>query len=198
MSQEKPEFEQEEQMEPQMEEAQEATEMSEQEVLVAKVAELEAALMASQAKVKEQQDSVVRAAADVENMRRRATQDVEKAHKFALEKFAKELLPVIDNLERAVQSADAENEAVKPVLEGIELTQKSFISSVEKFGLVALDPQGEAFDPEKHQAMAMQPSNEVKPNHVMAVLQKGYELNGRVIRPAMVMVAKAADVDTTA
>ena len=198
MSQEKPEFEQEEQMEPQMEEAQEATEMSEQEVLVAKVAELEAALMASQAKVKEQQDSVVRAAADVENMRRRATQDVEKAHKFALEKFAKELLPVIDNLERAVQSADAENEAVKPVLEGVELTQKSFISSVEKFGLVALDPQGEAFDPEKHQAMAMQPSNEVKPNHVMAVLQKGYELNGRVIRPAMVMVAKAADVDTTA
>lgn len=158
-----------------------------------RIAQLEAELAASQAKVQEQQDSVVRAAAEVDNIRRRAALDVEKAHKFALEKFANELLPVIDNLERAIQFSDKENEALKPVLEGIELTQKSFVDAVAKFGVEVVDPQGEKFNAEYHQAMAMQPSAEVEPNTVIAVMQKGFTLNGRLLRPAMVMVSKAAD-----
>ena len=158
-----------------------------------KIAVLEAALAASEAKVKEQQDSVVRAAAEVDNIRRRAAVDVEKAHKFALEKFANELLPVIDNLERAIEFSDKENEALKPVLEGIELTQKSFIGAVSKFGVEIVDPQGEKFNAELHQAMSMHPSAEVEPNTVIAVMQKGFTLNGRLLRPAMVMVSKAAE-----
>ncbi|QTH64891.1 nucleotide exchange factor GrpE [Psychrosphaera ytuae] len=158
-----------------------------------RIAQLEAELAAAQAKVQEQQDSVVRAAAEVDNIRRRAAVDVEKAHKFALEKFANELLPVIDNLERAIQFSDKENEALKPVLEGIELTQKSFVDAVSKFGVEVVDPQGEKFNAEYHQAMAMQPSAEVEPNTVIAVMQKGFTLNGRLLRPAMVMVSKAAE-----
>ena len=91
----------------------------------------------------------------MENLRRRAAQDVEKAHKFALEKFAGELLPVIDNLERALELADKDNEALKPMLEGIELTLRSMLNTVAKFGAVAIDPQGEAFDPNRHQAMSL-------------------------------------------
>lgn len=158
-----------------------------------RIAELESALAASEAKVQEQQDSVVRAAAEVDNIRRRASMDVEKAHKFALEKFANELLPVIDNLERAIQFSDKENETLKPVLEGIELTQKSFIDAVAKFGVEIVDPQGEKFNAELHQAMSMQPSEDVEPNTVIAVMQKGFTLNGRLLRPAMVMVSKAPE-----
>ncbi len=156
-----------------------------------RIAELEKALKKSEAKVDDQKDSVIRAKADVENMRRRSAQDVEKAHKFALEKFASELLPVLDNLERAIQFSDKENEAVKTVVEGVELTYQSFISTVEKFGMEVVDPQNEAFNPERHQAMSMQENAELKPNTVTAVMQKGYVLNGRLLRPAMVMVSKA-------
>ena len=165
-----------------------------------RIAELEKALAAAEAKVADQQDSVVRAKAEVENMRRRSAQDVEKAHKFALEKFAGDLLPVLDNLERALQFADKENEVVKPVVEGVELTQQSFIATVEKHGMELVDPQGEAFNPERHQAMTMQESADVPPNTVTAVMQKGYVLNGRLLRPAMVMVSKAPSesIDTTA
>ena len=143
---------------------------------------------------------MVRAKAEVENMRRRAAQDVEKAHKFALEKFASSLLPVIDNLERAIQFADKENEAVKSVVEGVELTHQSFISTVEKFDMEVVDPEGEAFNPDRHQAMSMVENAELKPNTVTAVMQKGYVLNGRLLRPAMVMVSKAPSesIDTTA
>ncbi|MCK6265363.1 nucleotide exchange factor GrpE [Vibrio sp. ZSDE26] len=155
-----------------------------------KIAQLEAALLTSEAKVQEQQDSVLRAKAEVENMRRRTEQEIDKARKYALNKFAEELLPVIDNLERAIQSADAENEAVKPVLEGVEMTHKSFVDVVAKFGLKEINPEGEAFNPEMHQAMSIQESADHEPNSVMFVMQKGYELNGRVIRPAMVMVSK--------
>ncbi|PMO06048.1 nucleotide exchange factor GrpE [Vibrio splendidus] len=155
-----------------------------------KIAQLEAALLSSESKVKEQQDSVLRAKAEVENMRRRTEQEVDKARKYALNKFAEGLLPVIDNLERAVQAADAENEAVKPILEGVELTHKTFVDTVAKFGLTEINPEGEAFNPELHQAMSIQESPDHESNTVMFVMQKGYELNGRVIRPAMVMVAK--------
>ncbi|WP_435248680.1 nucleotide exchange factor GrpE [Vibrio sp. nBUS_14] len=156
----------------------------------AKIAQLEAALLSSESKVKEQQDSVLRAKAEVENMRRRTEQEVDKARKYALNKFAEGLLPVIDNLERAVQAADAENEAVKPILEGVELTHKTFVDTVAKFGLTEINPEGEVFNPEYHQAMSIQESPDHESNTVMFVMQKGYELNGRVIRPAMVMVAK--------
>lgn len=157
------------------------------------IAGLYAALEAANQTIADQKDSVVRAAADVENIRRRAAQDVEKAHKFALEKFANELLPVIDNLERAIEFSDKENDTLKPVLEGVEMTLKSFADAVAKFGVETVNPQGEAFNPEFHQAMSIQPSNDVSPNTVLAVMQKGYTLNGRLLRPAMVMVSKAAE-----
>ena len=157
----------------------------------ARIAELEAQLEAAQQASLEERERAVRAVAEMENLRRRAAQDVEKAHKFALEKFAAELLPVLDNLERAIELADKESEALKPMIEGVELTLKSMQSSVAKFGLVALDPQNQSFDPNAHQAMSMIENAELAPNTVIAVMQKGYELNGRVIRPAMVMVSKA-------
>ncbi|WP_372761623.1 nucleotide exchange factor GrpE [Pseudoalteromonas sp.] len=159
----------------------------------AEIAMLYAELEAAKQTINDQKDSVVRAAADVENMRRRAAQDVEKAHKFALEKFANELLPVIDNLERAIEFSDKENESLKPVLEGLDMTVKSFNDAVAKFGVEIVNPQGEQFNPDFHQAMSIQPSNDVSPNTVLAVMQKGYTLNGRLLRPAMVMVSKAAD-----
>jgi molecular chaperone GrpE len=155
-----------------------------------KIAQLEAALLASEAKVKDQHESVLRAKAEVENMRRRSEQEIDKARKYALGRFSEELLPVIDNLERAIQAADGENEVVKPVLEGIELTHKTFVDTLAKFGMTVINPEGEVFNPEFHQAMSIQESPDHEPNTVMFVMQKGYELNGRVIRPAMVMVSK--------
>jgi len=164
-----------------------------------RINELELALATAKATVADQKDSVIRAKAEVDNIRRRAAQDVEKARKFALEKFAAELLPVVDNLERAIASINKEDEAQKAIGEGVELTLQSFLSGVEKFGVKAIDPQDQPFNPELHQAMSMQEVPDVAPNTVIAVMQKGYELNGRLIRPAMVMVSKAApSVDTSA
>ncbi|WDE13583.1 nucleotide exchange factor GrpE [Thalassomonas haliotis] len=164
-----------------------------------KINELELSLAAAQATVADQKDSVVRAKAEVDNIRRRAAQDVEKARKFALEKFSAELLPVIDNMERAIASINAEDEAQKAIAEGVELTLQSLLSAINKFGVTAVDPQDQPFNPELHQAMSMQEVEGVAPNTVIAVMQKGYELNGRLIRPAMVMVSKAApSVDTSA
>ena len=156
----------------------------------AKIAELEAALLASQAQLKEQQDAVLRAKAEEQNVRRRAEGDIDKARKYALKKFAGELLPVIDNLERALESGDKENEAAKVLLEGVELTLQTFISTIEKFGLTVINPVGETFNPEHHQAIGMQASPGHESNTVMVVMQKGYSLNEQVIRPAMVMVAQ--------
>ena len=184
-----------EQMQADVDAAVEAAEQMEGEEMSpeAEIALLHSELEAAKQTINDQKDSVVRAAADVENMRRRAAQDVEKAHKFALEKFANELLPVIDNLERAIEFSDKENEQLKPVLEGIEMTVKSFNDAVSKFGVEIVNPQGEQFNPEFHQAMSIQPSNDVAPNTVLAVMQKGYTLNGRLLRPAMVMVSKEAE-----
>lgn len=150
-------------------------------------------LALAEQQIVDQQDAVVRAQAEVVNARRIAAQDVQKAHKFALVKFADGLLPVIDSLEMAISHADKDDETLKPMIEGVELTLKSMLDTVEKFGLKVIDPKDEAFDPEKHQAMSMQPVPGVPANQVIAVMQKGYELNGRVIRPAMVMVSKAAE-----
>lgn len=135
-------------------------------------------------------DTQLRAQAEVQNIRRRAEQDVEKAHKFALDKFAQELLPVIDSLERAVEACSSEDETVRALREGAEMTLSLFLSSVAKFNLNVVDPVGQTFDPELHQAMSMIEAPDAAPNSVVAVMQKGYTLNGRLVRPAMVVVAK--------
>ncbi|MFT4938973.1 MAG: molecular chaperone GrpE [Paraglaciecola sp.] len=158
-----------------------------------RIMELEKALVAAESQIVEQKDSVMRAIANADNARKRAEGEVDKARKFALERFAGELLPVADNLERALQVADTANEAIKPVVDGVELTLKSFHSTLEKFGIKVLDPQGETFNPVLHQAMSMQENAEMAPNTVIAVMQKGYELNGRLLRPAMVMVSRAPE-----
>lgn len=146
-------------------------------------------------------EQALRALADAQNMRRRAEKDVESAHKFALEKFCNALLPVVDNLERAQQSVGStDDEAVKSLLQGVELTHKSFIDVLSKFNLEQIDPQGEPFDPQFHQAITMVESLDAEPNSVLDVMQKGYTLNGRLIRPAMVVVSKTAppNIDETA
>lgn len=155
-----------------------------------KIEELEKTLADAKVEVAAQKDSAVRAIAEMENIRRRSAIDVEKARKFALEKFVNELLPVIDNMERAISVTSTDDEATKSIIEGVELTLKTLLNAVEKFGVKAVDPQGEAFNPEHHQAIGMQPSEEFDSNTVMTVMQKGYMLNDRLLRPAMVMVAQ--------
>lgn len=135
-------------------------------------------------------DAVLRAQADAQNVTRRAAQDVEKARKFALERFCGELLPVVDNLERALETTIGDDEIVKPIAEGVQLTLKSFQDALKKFHIEAVDPVGEPFDPQLHQAMSLVENNDMEPNTVIAVMQKGYTLNGRLVRPAMVMVSK--------
>lgn len=157
------------------------------------IAKLEAELAKSQSQLADQHELMLRIKADAENARRRASLDVEKAHKFALEKFAGDLLPVVDNLERALSFINREDEAFKGIIEGVELTMKSFLDTVAKYGVVQIDPAGQPFNPDQHQAMSIQPSADVPPNTVTFVLQKGYELNGRLLRPAMVGVSKAPE-----
>ncbi len=168
--------------------------------LLARIAELEQALADGHKAVNDHQEVVLRTRAEMENVRRRSAQDVEKAQKFALEKFANELLPVVDNLERALGLVDAGNEALKPMAEGLELTLRGFVASLAKFGIEVVDPAGQPFNPELHQAMSMVEHGELPANSVLFVMQKGYTLNGRLLRPAMVAVtrAPAAGVDTSA
>ncbi|GBO83819.1 MULTISPECIES: nucleotide exchange factor GrpE [Marinobacter] len=151
---------------------------------------------ALKAQVQEFQEQMLRSQAEMQNVRRRAEIDVEKAHKFALEKFVKELLPVADSLEKAVESTEGHEESgelVASIREGVEMTLNLFMSSLKKFNVEQLNPVGEPFDPQQHEAMSMVPAPDAEPNSVVAVVQKGYLLNGRVVRPAMVMVAKAED-----
>ena len=137
-------------------------------------------------------DQVLRVQAEMQNLRRRAERDVENAHKYALDKFAPELLPVVDNLERALATIDIEDPAQKSVAEGIELTLKTFVDVLVRFKVEAVDPAGQPFDAEFHQAVSMVPNPDLEPNTVMDVFQKGYTLNGRLLRPAMVVVSKPA------
>lgn len=156
--------------------------------------ELTLLLEDARAKADDHWDQVLRTNAEMENLRRRVKQDVESAHKFALEKFARELLPVKDSLEMglAAASGDADaTEAVQQLREGTELTLKMLAAALEKSGITEVDPMGEVFNPEQHQAMSMQESPDHEPNTVMAVMQKGYQLNDRLLRPAMVVVSKA-------
>jgi molecular chaperone GrpE len=157
------------------------------------VDELVAALDASRSAAEQARDQALRAQAEAENVRRRAQRDVENAHKFALERFANELLPVVDSLERAVESARASGGAgpAAAIADGVDLSLKLFIDTLSKADLVQLDPTGEPFDPKFHQAVGMVESDRAEPGSVLQVLQKGYTLNGRLVRPAMVIVAKA-------
>jgi len=151
---------------------------------------------ALQAQVQEFQEQTLRSQAEMQNVRCRAEIDVEKAHKFALEKFVKELLPVADSLEKAVESTEGHDESgelVASIREGVEMTLSLFMSSLKKFNVEQINPVGEPFDPQHHEAMSMVPAPDAEPNSVVAVVQKGYLLNGRVVRPAMVVVAKAED-----
>jgi len=132
-------------------------------------------------------DRYLRAAAELENVRKRATRDVEKAHKFALERFCSELLAVKDSLEMGLATADKAD--VQSLLAGKEATLKLLTTTMERFGVVELNPEGEPFDPQEHEAMSVQPSSDVEPGSVLTVFQKGYALNGRLLRPARVLVA---------
>ena len=133
---------------------------------------------------------VLRAQADMDNLRKRQKRELENAHKFALDNFAKELLPVRDSLEMGLSAAGADDAAMESIVEGAELTLKMLTQALEKFNIVEIDPQGQKFDPDLHQAMSMQEGTDQPANTVLTVMQKGYTLNDRVIRPAMVMIAK--------
>ena len=156
----------------------------EADVLAAQVEELEQSLA-------EAKDQALRAAAEAQNVRRRAEQEAEKARKFALEKFVKELLPVVDSLEKALESM--QDDASEVHREGVSMTLKMQLDVLSKFGVESIEPQGEPFDPQVHEAMAMVPNPELDPNTVMEVMQKGYLLNGRLVRPAMVVVSQKAN-----
>lgn len=153
-----------------------------------KIANLEAQLVEAQNR---ERDGVLRIKAEMENLRRRTELDVEKAHKFALEKFVNELLPVIDSLDRALEVADKANPDNAAMIEGIELTLKSMLDVVRKFGVEVIADTDVPLDPNVHQAIAMVESEDVDAGNVLGVMQKGYTLNGRTIRAAMVTVAKA-------
>ena len=137
----------------------------------------------------ENQDRMLRAQAELDNMRKRTARDIENAHKYALERFITNLLPVLDSMEMGI-SASSNTEGLDSVLEGMHLTYKMFTSTLEKFGVKVIDPQGEKFNPEQHEAVSMQETGDIETGTVITVMQKGYELNGRLVRPAMVVVAK--------
>lgn len=146
----------------------------------------------ARAKADEHWNQCLRLQAEIDNLHKRAKRDLENAHKYALEKFAGELLPVRDSLEMGIVAA--QGEIIDPVklIEGSELTLKMLTSTLEKYGVTEVNPQGARFDPQFHEAMSLQPRADVEPNTVVTVVQKGYLLNDRLIRPAMVIVSKAA------
>lgn len=155
--------------------------------------ERDAALAEAQAKAEDNWNQYLRAVAELENMRKRATRDVENAHRFAIERFAAELLSVKDSLEMGLNAASEANDQAGALVEGTEMTLKQLAQVFEKFGISEVDPKGERFDPEQHEAMATQPAADAAPDTVLTVVQKGYLLNGRVLRPARVLVARSPD-----
>lgn len=148
-------------------------------------------LQAAREEAAQLKDQYARLQAEMENVRKRAERDVESAHKFGVEKFAKELLGVTDSLEAGLASANESGADLDKLREGMEMTERMLLQAMEKFGVESVNPEGEAFNPEYHEAMSMQPSSEHAPNTVVTVIQKGYLLHGRVLRPAMVIVSSA-------
>lgn len=171
-------------------ENQEHTELLEQEP---SVEELQKALAEAEKKAQDNWDKAVRTLAEMENLKRRTQKDLEDAHKFALTGFAKEMLTVLDSLILGLQAATGDSEEVKKFREGSELTIKQFESAFARFKVETIDPIGQPFNAEQHQAVLVQEVEGAEPNTVVNVFQKGYMLNGRLLRPAMVVVAKAAE-----
>ena len=149
----------------------------------------EDALTVAQAKADENWDKYLRTAAELENVRKRAARDVEKAHKFSLERIVADLLEVRDSLEMALSTGD--QSTIENLKEGNETTLKLLVAVMQRYGVEDIDPLGEPFDPNRHEAMTMQPSTDAEPDSVLTVFQKGYALNGRLLRPARVVVAAA-------
>jgi molecular chaperone GrpE len=147
---------------------------------------------AGAAEIADLKDQVLRSLAEMENVKRRAARDIENAHKFAVEKLLNDLFPVVDSLEKAVETAE-QTQGAQPIAEGVALSLKLFVDTFAKSGVEQIDPLGEPFDPQLHEAMAMVPNPAAEPNSVMDVMQKGYLLNGRLVRAAKVIVAKAPD-----
>lgn len=147
-------------------------------------------LARAQATLKDYWDQIMRLNAEIENNRRRAQRDIENAHKFALKSFVESLLPVSDSMELGLNASDSENANLDSIIEGMAMTLDMFTQTLEKNGITKIDPMGEKFNPEHHQAMTMQEHEDAEPNTVLAVMQKGYLLNDRLIRPAMVVVSK--------
>ena len=168
----------------------EAEMLAEEEALVQAEDDLIEQLNTAKSKAEENWDLLLRTKAEMENLRRRTQKDLENAHKFGIEKFVTELLPVMDSMELGLAAEEASTESLK---EGMTLTINMVSQMFEKFNIKMVDPMNEKFDPEFHQAMAAQPTDDVEPNTVIAVMQKGYVLNDRLVRPAMVMVSKAAE-----
>ena len=173
---------------PEAEEKLEATEPQEEE---AEEQDLAAELAKAQATIKDYWDQIVRLNAEIENNRKRAQRDIENAHKYAVKSFVESLLPVTDSMELGLNATGAENANVDSIKEGMSMTLDLFVQTLEKNGITSVDPMGEKFNPDHHQAMSMQEHEEAEPNTVIAVMQKGYLLNDRLIRPAMVVVSKA-------
>lgn len=148
-------------------------------------------LAKAQVTIKDYWDQIMRLNAEMENNRKRAQRDIENAHKFAVKNFAEALLPVADSMEMGLKAAEADNANMESIKEGISMTLDLFQKTLEKNGITSVNPQGEKFNPDQHQAMSMMENNEAEPNTVMAVMQKGYLLNERLIRAAMVVVSKA-------
>ena len=139
-------------------------------------------------------EKMLRAVAEADNSRKRAEADVERERKYALEKFVKALIPVVDSLDMALEAGKSKAEnAEDAMVQGVEATLRLFLKELSSFGVERINPVGEPFDPNVHQAISMVPSKDVKPNCIVSVMQKGFILNGRVVRPAMVMVARAAE-----
>lgn len=154
--------------------------------------DVEALLEEAQKEAQSQKELALRTLADMENLRRRTRIDVENAHKFALEKFVKELIPVVDSMEMGLEAANKEDVDITSIREGMEMTLKQMLDVLQKFAVERVNPKGEAFNPELHEAMTMVPNPDIEPNTVMDVIQKGYTLSGRVVRPARVVVSKEA------
>ena len=150
---------------------------------------LEGQLAAAEARATEARDQMLRALAELDNVRKRAQRDVEHAHRYALEKFAQELLPVKDSLDLAIESAGRADAAA--LIEGQAATQRLLAKALERVGITEINPVGQPFDADQHEAMAAQPSETAEPNSVLAVVQRGYLLNGRLLRAARVIVSRA-------
>ena len=170
---------------------QETDGQAESQVQEESIESLKQQLEVAQIKAQESFDGLLRSKAEAENVRRRAKIDIENAHKYGSEKFARELLNVLDGLERGLEVTEGDSEQVKSIREGMELTYKMFLDVFDKFGIKMINPAGEPFNPNQHEALTMQESADVAPNTVLTVVQRGFTIYDRVLRPARVVVAKA-------